>query len=540
MTMKLNPSLEFPNRSTHSVHDENYLSSPLLMGIGIFVLLLFLALVGYRLPWQAPELYLGLGIVIPAAILIWYYPSLGLIGIVFLTANLLKPDLVDIRLPIGGGLDLRDLMLVALLGVSVVRNLSFGRFTIPWFPVGGPLFLFLILALASVLSALVFKGVPSNWALNDFRILLYYCLFFVTAWNIRTPSQLSTLLIGLLLVADLTAAVVIIQQFRGADNLLLESMAFGQWQVWAQEDGTTRVVPPGHVLMHFMVVISYGLVLFNVSNWRRFLFFSSQFLFLSVGLLLTFTRAGWIATFVSILIVTIIVAPRYRRHLPQLIAIGVAMMLVVASMFGAAAELGIIKGSSASSLQDRFTSIFTPGETLESYSLQWRLFEFRKATDAIQENPVFGVSLGNSYRNITTFQGEASGLWTDGDLSAGNVSRYTRYIHSSYLSITTKMGLTGILSFLWFCLAFLYYGSRIYRNTSNSQMKAVILAAIAGFVGLLQWSIFHAWLIEVESTSVIGIMVGLVAGLGAIDAKRRQRRWTNQPSTYSSHPARAI
>lgn len=523
-TMKLNSSLEFQNNTAASFNDEPQARLPLLMGVGLSLLLVLLALIGYRLPSVAPELYLALGIVLPAAILVWYYPAIGLIGIVFLTASLLRPDLVDVRLPIGGGFDLRDLTLIALLGVSVIRNFSFGRFTIPWFPVGGPLLLFLILAFASVANALFFKDVASNWALNDFRILLYYSLFFVTAWNIRTLSQLSTLLIGLFIVADLTAATVIIQQFRGPDNLFLDSMAYGQWQVWAQEDGTIRVVPPGHVLMHFMMVISYGLVLFNLSNWRRFLFFAAQFSFLSIGLLLTFTRAGWIASFVSLIIVTIVVVLRHKRQLPQLIVVGFALMLLLISAVGGASELGFIEGRSASSLQERFTSIFTPSETLESYSLQWRLFELNKATIAIQENPIFGVSLGNSYRNITTFQGEASGLWTDGNLSAGTVSRYTRYIHSSYLSITTKMGVTGILAYLWFCLAFIIYGRHSYKNTSNHQMKAVILTVIAGFIGLLQWSVFHAWLIEAESTSVIGIMVGMVAGLGAMNMRRSARR----------------
>ena len=210
--------------------------------------------------------------------------------------------------------------------------------TVPWFPIGGPLLIFLLLALISVVNALAFKGVPTNWALNDFRILLYYCLFFVTAWSIRSLSELSTLLIGLLLVADLTAAIVIIQQFLGADNLLLESMAYGQWQVWAQEDGTVRVVPPGHVLMHFMMIIAYALALFNLPRTRRFIFFASQFLFLAVGLILTFTRAGWIASFISLVIVTLVIAPRYKEHLPRLIA-----MILALGCLSSSAPLGLLR-----------------------------------------------------------------------------------------------------------------------------------------------------------------------------------------------------
>lgn len=534
--MKSIPFFAHNNTSSQSQRESETIS-PWILGGGLFLLLLVITLVGLTAPAEAPQLLLALGILLPIGVLVWYFPALGLVGLVFLAASILQPDTIDLRLPIGGGLDLRDLGLISLLGVAIIRNFAFGKMTIPWFPVGGPLLLFLVLAVVSVINALVFKGVASNWALNDFRILLYYSLFFVTAWSIRSYSELSTAIIGLLLVADLTAAIVIIQQFRGADNLLLESMAYGQWQVWAQDDGTVRVVPPGHVLMHFMMVISFAMAIFNLSQPKRFLFFASQFLFLAIGLLLTFTRAGWIASFFSLLIVVLVVAPRYKKQLPQLIVTGVAFLLILVSTLGFASEAGVINFNLASSLQERFASIFTPKETLESYSLQWRLFELEKATIAINENPILGVSLGNSYRNITTFQGEARGLWTDGDLSAGNVSRYTRFIHSSYLSIATKMGFTGIFVYLWFSLAFILYGFSTYGQLSNVQMKAVVLAILAGFIGLLQWSVFHAWLIETESTAVIGIMIGLVAAMRTISAERKstRRQW---PAATTTHPTR--
>ncbi len=534
--MKQFPTLALHRTPLQSQRDSGHLP-PWILGSGLFLLLAVIGLVGLTSPEQAPQLLLALGILIPAGVLIWYYPALGLIGVVFLTASILRPDLVDVRLPIGGGLDLRDLGLIALLGVTVIRNLAFGRMTLPWFPVSGPLLAFLILALISVVNALAFQGVATNWALNDFRILLYYCLFFVTAWSIRSLSELSTLLIGLLIVADLTAAIVIIQQFRGADNLLLESMAYGQWQVWAQEDGTVRVVPPGHVLMHFMMVIAYALALFNLPRTKRFLFFGGQFVFLAVGLLLTFTRAGWIASFISLVIVTIVIAPRYKHQLPRLIVTALALGFILFSVVGFASEMGVIKLNLASSLQDRFATIFTPKETLQSYSLQWRLFELEKATIAINKNPILGVSLGNTYRNISTFQGEAQGLWTNGDLSAGNVSRYTRYIHSSYLSLATKMGLSGIFTYLWFCFAFIIYGFYAYRMLPSVQMKALTLAVIAGFIGLMQWSIFHAWLIEAESTSVIGLMVGMAASLRTIASEQKSSRRPKVPAaaTYPAH-----
>lgn len=526
--MKLTSQLHYQNTVRRQDGDNRF--SLVFIGLGLFLLFGLLGLISYRLPFYVPELMMTLGLLLPVGLLLWSFPELGIVGLIFLTASIVQPDLVDMRLSIGGGLDLRDLALLFMLAISVIRSFALGQVTIPWFPVGGPLTLFLVLAAFSVFVALFFKNVATNWAMNDFRILLYYSLFFITAWNLRSHAQISTLLMGLLIVADITAAVVIIQQFRGADNLLLESMAYGQWQVWAQEDGTVRVVPPGHVLIHFMMIVAFGLLLFNLSNWKRFLFFGFQFLFLSTGQLLTFTRAGWIASFISILIVSLVVAVRYKEMIPRLLMIGIASVLLLISAIGISAELGFVRLGSSTSLQDRFATIFTPRETLESYSLQWRLFEFEKASEAIQDNPILGVSLGNSYRSLTVYQGEAVGLWTDGDTSAANVSRYTRFIHSSYLSIATKLGLTGIFAYLWFCLGFILYGRYVYRTVDNPHIKAIILTSVAGFIGLLQWSIFHAWLIETESTSVIGVIVGMVAAIASIEMNQPQAGTLAQPS----------
>ncbi|MEM7130721.1 MAG: O-antigen ligase family protein [Chloroflexota bacterium] len=478
-----------------------------------------IALIGFSQPQLALQSYFLLGVLVPLGLLVWFKPEFGLVGLIFLCASIVQPDVVDIRLPIGGGLDLRDLVLIGLIGLALVRGLAWGTLSLPWIAVGGPLLLFLILAFISAANALVYENVPTNWAMNDLRILLYYSLFFLTAWNIQSLKQLSNLLLGLLCIANLTAAVVIIQQFRGADNLLFSSMEYGQWQVWAQEDGTVRVVPPGHVLIHFMMVVSFGLAIFNRDSLARRCIFGIQFLLLAVGQIFTFTRAGWVASFVSLLIVVCVFGIRYRRYLPQFFVVSLALFFVLGSGIGLAVEFDLVEFDYSSSIQERFATLLTPQETLNSYSLQWRLFEIEKASEAIRSNPLAGVSLGNAYRNITTFQGEASGLWTDGDLSAGTISRYTRYIHSSYISLATKMGIPGITAFLWFALSFIILGIGLYRRAKNIQMKALILTIVAGFIGLLQWSIFHAWLIETESTSVIGIMTGIVAALYAIHLK---------------------
>lgn len=501
-----------------SVNQPKRIGQSVIAQILLLVFLVAVPLFLYFSPDVGATLLAAVGVGTLGLMLFWHRPEFGLLALVFLTSSIIEPDMIDLRLPIGGGLDLRDLLLLGLLGLSAFQRIIRGRIDLPWISVGGPVFLFICIALISAVNALYFEGVAANWALNDLRILLYYSVFFITAWNIREHKQLRTLLAGLFVIANVTAAIVIIQQFLGPDNLLLESMAGGRWQVWAQDDGTVRVVPPGHTLMHFMMVLAACLAFFNRHRPGAFFVYVVQFVFLNIGLILTFTRAGWLASALALVIVGFVLLIRYREQMARTVAIWAALIVLLAAVVGLLGQRQMISLPNADAVIERFSSLLTPKETLQTYSLQWRLFEYEKAAEAIREKPWTGVALGNNYRDVTVFQGESRGLWTDGDLSHDVISRYTRYIHSSYISIATKMGLPGIAIFLWFCLAFLISCWKLYRSTDNFQASGIALAIFAAFLGLMQWSIFHAWFIETESTSVAGLMTGIVAAVAMLDS----------------------
>lgn len=488
----------------------------------LLIFLVVIPLTLYFSPDIGATLLAACGLGTLGLMLFWQRPEFGLIALVFLTSSIIEPDMIDLRLPIGGGLDLRDLLLLGILGLSAFQRIVRGRIDLPWIAVGGPLLLFICIAVISAINALYFEHVAANWALNDLRILLYYSVFFITAWNIREHKQLRTLFVGLFLIANLTAAIVIVQQFLGPDNLLLASMDGGRWQVWAQDDGTVRVVPPGHVLMHFMMVLSFCLAFFNRHRTNLFLVYGVQFIFLNAGLILTFTRAGWLASGLALIVVGLLLFVRYREQLTRTVTVAVALTILSTGVIGLLGQQQMISLPNSDAIVERFSSLLTPKETLQTYSLQWRLFEYEKASEAIREKPWTGVSLGNNYRDLTVFQGEARGLWTNGDLSGDVISRYTRFIHSSYISIATKMGLPGIVIFLWFCFAFLVSSWKLYRNADNLQASGIALAIFAAFLGLMQWSIFHAWFIETESTSVVGLMTGIIAAVALLD---RQSPW---------------
>lgn len=471
------------------------------LALGLLAISLYLA------PTIATLALVVLGLGVPLLWLVWIHPELGLLTLVFFTSSLIRPDTVDLRLPVGG-LDLRDLMLLGMLGILILQGLTRKKLAVPWWPVSRPLLVFLGFAIFSALYALFYQGVESNWALGELRALIYYAVFFVTVWAIARPKQLVILLAGLFFLADLTAGVVILQQFFGKENRLLGAMSGGAWRVWQVGDpsiafGAVRIVPPGHILIFVMTIIAFCLIVLVRHNLFLRVVCALEFLFLNTGLLFTYTRAQWVASVIALGVVFVLISPSGKRQLLQSLLIGLLLLALVYVFFGA--ELSKIWDHVpfVQILASRVLSFLTPRQTLQTFSLEWRRFETGEALRSISQHPLLGVGLGNSYRDVTLLQGEAS----------GGYFRFTRYVHSSYLSIAVKMGLPGLIAFLWFCSAFLANGLRTYTDMPDRQLKSVVLAVLTSFVGLLAWSIYHSHFVEVESTTVVGLMVGLIGSI---------------------------
>ena len=152
------------------------------LGLGVLAAALYLA------PQPATLGLVLLGLGLPIVLLLWHRPEFGLLALIFLTSSFVSPDSVDLRLPIGGGLDLRDLVLMGMFGLwySADWSIRLCRY------LGG---LWECCCLCSWLRcyvcryALFFQGVETNWALSDFRELSYYAVFFLTAWTSQRAAN---------------------------------------------------------------------------------------------------------------------------------------------------------------------------------------------------------------------------------------------------------------------------------------------------------------------------------------------------------------
>jgi len=479
----------------------------------------------YFLPQITALLLALIGIGIPAFLLIWSRPEFGLIGILFFTSSFISPeDILDLRLPIGGGLDFQDVFFLLVVGMLVFRVLIKKKPITLLGGVGIGLAIFLAMAVFSIVFALVFQNTESNWALNDFRNLLHYCLFFITLWNIEEKKQIDIIHYGMYLIADISVVIIILQQFAGANNPLLLAMSRSRdWRIYERASGA-RVIPASHLIMHYWWIISFAMLAFTPrkSRWRIFYIF--QIIFIGVGHMLTYVRSQWVASVIGLGLMAYILIPKFRDQMPKIIILAVALAMVFTTVIGVVGLDAISKFPLFEGIVDRAVSLFNPVQVAESNSLQWRAFENREAINAILKDPLTGVGLGGRYRDLTTLAGEAMGWMTRDDISAGVVSRFTRYVHNSYLHIAVKMGIPALAVLLTSFILFIGKGWKAYQNMDDSMYKGMVLGILLSFIGILAWAYFHTHLLKLESIPIIAITIGLVGGI-----MKNHTSWISQP-----------
>jgi len=476
---------------------------------------LSLALASYLAPTAVVPVLGAFALGAPLLWLSWTHPELCLLGLLCLTAGLLRGADLYIPLPLGG-LYPNDVALLGLLALLAVRALVTGGLRVDWWPVNRALLVFLGLVLASLVYATRFREVELRQALNELRPLAYYSLSILTVMAITRRRQRIALVVGLFVLADVIGAALFLQQFAGAGSFLLPGMA--DWQVDAvgatgitgepsgtpgQGFGFVRVVPPAHLLLFILSVL--GFVWASASGLRRSIrvLCAAQFVFLNAAMLLTYTRAQWIASVISLAIVVVLLPRAVRARLMGYGLVGVATALLGVGLVGAGIQPPI-EVPAFGAIISRATSTLSPDQTFNSSSLQWRGFEIEAALQSLVNAPQ-GVGLGNAYRPVTTFGGEAAGYQGAEPLN--------RFVHNSYLYIAVKVGVLGLAAFLWFCLAFVTNGWRVFRRLADGPDRWLMLAMLAAFVGIMQWSFTEANFMQTGSTVVIGLMIGLAGTL---------------------------
>jgi putative inorganic carbon (HCO3(-)) transporter len=340
--------------------------------------------------------------------------------------------------------------LVALTILSYVIKLFNGQASFTFTPLSLYLFIF---AVVLVFSA-VFSATPQSSLKTGVVWLLYLALYPVIVNTIKDKRILYLLLILLVVSATLQSLYGIYQYSFG---LFIDNEGWADSELFA--DIKTRVIGtldnPNILAQYLELIIPLGLALFwTTRDWARKMFFITCTMIMILCMLLTYSRAGWIALVLSVLVFGLL---RDRK----------VLLLGVLGLFVAVYFL-------PSSFMNRLSSIGNLGES----STMYRTFIWKSALYMLKDFWFSGVGLGTN---------AFSAVYNQFYMREGVFAFHT---HNLYLQLWIETGILGLLSFLTVVFVNIKHALSALLQSRSIVIKAILASLLAGLSGFL----FHGLL----------------------------------------------
>lgn len=219
--------------------------------------------------------------------------------------------------------------------------------------------------------------------------------------------------------------------------------------------------------------------------------------FALMALTLSFRRSFWIAALLALSLVAIVAASTNSRRFgaPAALIGAVAVYLALAGgggqLSGGASDAG-----GSFSLRSRLTSI-NPSAIAANREDRYRLAERRNVLAELKERPVSGLGLGVGYEARYP-------------LSIGDITH--EYVHFAALWWWMKLGILGLIGYLWLIGATVVAGGSVWRRHPDGVVRAAGLAAAAGIVGYAVAETTATFSgSDVRSSIVLGGLLGLLS-----------------------------
>lgn len=432
----------------------------------------------------------------------------GLLGVLALASGILNPIFLP-RLPLlGAGLDAADLSLIITSLLVIVGGYKlFKDYQRTELNLWSTYLVFLIMVALSVIYARFFRDVPLKDVLGEGRDFMYLLLFPISVAVLNSKDRVRRFLIGLMILGVLFSLGQILQGvfhipiFGGTGRMeTVETLGIRSY-------GATRTLTRGINIILFVLFMIAGWYILKQIKTFKFLALSAL---TAIGILLTFGRTTWAVTLLGIVIVI------------YLLGLRKSWRMLIWSFIGAVLALGIlvaVKPAMLEALVDRATSVNK--EIKAGSSVQWRYYEASVALPQLIANPILGLGLGATYRKPA---------------SSDVVPEEVRYIHDGYLYMATKLGVPGLLIFIWFLIGIFRLSLRGARQEQNLEMRAVYAAICAGVINILVESITQPDIMGDSGLAYIAIMAGLTVSM------RRHATFNakGKVATQSTIPARSV
>lgn len=369
------------------------------------------------------------------------------------------------------------LVLLALFGSNQGRTRFFPQTTVP----------FLVLMLAGIFSFVN----SSDRTLSFYGLLSWietFVFYFYIANNVKTVRELKLVLLALQIGMLIQGGVCIVQALLKT-NFTLNFQVFGQdpYSTVFRAGGVTG--SPNYAAPYMAGIIPVTFAQFLIlDNKKEKLFAGAALLLGAVGVLLTFSRATWLALFLALLPTSFLLMKQGLlkfRHL----AWALLPVLVLTIVF-----------------QDAILSRVGEG----SENLENRANLFTTAFNMIMAHPLLGIGI-----NTYTHQMAA---YTVREM----YYHWDYMVHSKYLLLWSETGLFGLLSFVAIVLIAFVAAFRLTRK--QDRLVATIGAGVFG--AILVYAIhmnFESYNCCIDLNQY-WLMVALTAALGVFGCSAPEQK----------------
>lgn len=284
------------------------------------------------------------------------------------------------------------------------------------------------------------------------------------------------------------AVIVWLGTFIAIRNFLnYRAILLGATQIWEIADSR-----PGFNELHLTVAPLALLILWlTLRHWAIRGLCLLLFLTTFAGLLLTKSRAFWVAFALGVLVLFVLMHRRERRQMLGLLTFG-AIGSVAAALF----FLGDLSTLVFEGLFNRFLSLETA--TTKDLSLVNRFNEASAVWERIKDNPLLGYGLGAPYKYyswVYHFTSERS------------------YVHIGYVGLWYKFGVWGLVGMLYFWVRAIWQGFTIYWGNAPDLVAALGLFGAASLTAMTLSTITHNPFMTMDTMFIFTILTGMVVGL---------------------------
>jgi hypothetical protein len=438
-------------------------------------------LIGVPALWSVKHMVLACGaVLVVGSVLFSVERSLFLL--LFLNIVLPIKILLVMRLP--GGLRFQEGLLLAVIVFALIDLIYTKGLTLRLSRADIPLLTFLGATCLS-LSIGLLRGNESWLAMRDVRYPFYYVAFFLVT-NFFTERQVLNRLVPLLMVAALGVSIGYILEFIGAIDLSV---------------GTSfvRVVRLHGLILPIALLFMINQLLHDPKRYPRPLLIA-LFLPIGIALVLTVGRSMWIALGVGLIVSVYLrefTLPRNQQRIGRSLFIILSMLVLMGlSVFFLQRITGASIGAQVAARSNVFLDI------AQAPTFMARFFSYSAALEAISNHPLLGSGQGATITfPIYNFDHGYFETWT------------TWTLDSLYLTLLFKMGVVGLVAFIWLCLRLLGMAYHTFVQRPEPQVKAFAASAFAFLCGFGVLGLSDASMVNGRFALVYAVLFGMIAVL---------------------------